>query len=98
MMQSYGRAQAWLVRKHGPFRLLHVVPLASLALGPALLTPPGVAAGALYFSIKGFKGGEVLAQYGMLMTTLGAWNLGFAKGILQWRIGRPMRANCAKTG
>lgn len=91
MMQSYGRAQAWLVRKHGPFRPLHLVPLASLVLVPALLTPAGAAAVALFFSRKGSTRSELPAQYGMLMTTLGAWNLGFAQGLLQRTIGRPAR-------
>jgi GT2 family glycosyltransferase len=102
MMRNYGRAQAYLVRKHGPFRPLHAEPLLALgALGaaPLLASPPLApltAAAALglpfaLFRLRGACGRRAAGQVALLYETLLWWNLGFAE---QWA-GRGMARRAA---
>jgi glycosyltransferase involved in cell wall biosynthesis len=95
MMRRYGRAQAYLVRKYGLFRLIHYVPFFTAALVGGLIALAiikivlfvGLSILALFFitliftlKTKSFKlGAYFLFLFFILLYN---WNLGFAKGII----------------
>lgn len=91
MMYSYGRVQAFLVKRSGFFRPLHYVPL---VVFPAVIF--GFFSGALLAGLSAAFTGFVLffyvknrnamtsLHYSILgMATLVAWNLGFANGLMR---------------
>ena len=93
MMKNYGRAQSCLMRKHGPFRAIHLVPLVSLAglsASPLLLCPPllpaslslAVAAPWTFFRLRGFSSLQALRNLRLFYATLLWWNVGFAEEML----------------
>ncbi len=93
MMRAYGRAQAYLIKKHGPFRPLHAVP-ALVGLGvlaaPMLALPPtlpfslaGLALGPwALFRLRGAPSGEAARNIPLLYAALVAWHAGFAFELL----------------
>lgn len=93
MMRSYGRAQGYLVRKHGPFRLLHGVPLALLGgamISPLLVVSPmapltiaSALGGPYAFFLKRGASPSAAGQFTkMLYLTIFWWNIGFASEFL----------------
>ena len=97
MMHDYGRVQGYLVKKYGPFRSLHYVPgivlmggvlwLLLIAHDPAtaaFIALAGFLASVLYvLAESGFRVGETITNYRLLLTTLLQWNAGFLKGIVR---------------
>jgi cellulose synthase/poly-beta-1,6-N-acetylglucosamine synthase-like glycosyltransferase len=84
MMRNYGRGHAHLVRLHGPTRLLHLMPLATLAtagLAPAAAVATAPAWIALRLRREPAAPAEVLALTAMLAQSLLAWHRGFAEGL-----------------
>jgi succinoglycan biosynthesis protein ExoA len=84
MMRNYGRGHAHLIRIHGPTRLLHVMPLATLAtagLAPAAAVATAPAWIALRLRHEPASPAEVLALTGLLARGLVAWHRGFAEGL-----------------
>jgi cellulose synthase/poly-beta-1,6-N-acetylglucosamine synthase-like glycosyltransferase len=84
MMRNYGRGHAHLIRLHGPTRLLHLMPLATLGTGglaPAL----AVAAAPAWLALRLRRDppglAEALALAGLLARGLVEWHRGFAEGL-----------------
>jgi GT2 family glycosyltransferase len=79
MMRGYGRGHAALVRLHGPTRLLHLMPLATVVT--AGLAPAGaVVIAPLWLRLRG-AGATASAQRGMLAAALWEWHVGFLEGL-----------------
>jgi len=100
MFRRYGEAQGWLVRRYGPFRRIHYVPVAVIAalvtlavlsavnawLALAVFLPWPLVAGWFYLSTTSLV--KSLQFTSLLVVTLACWNVGFFKGIVE---GRPAR-------
>ncbi|MEW6531399.1 MAG: glycosyltransferase [Thermodesulfobacteriota bacterium] len=92
MMERYGHCQGRLVRKYGPFRLLHYVPVGLVAsvgiltgllvvwpwAWPVLLIPPLGAL--LWFWLKTKRVQKALRFTRLLFLTFAIWHYGFAVG------------------
>ena len=96
MMKRYGWAQGWLVRKYGPFRLVHFMPLFLVAgltfLLNILRIDPFMAAGfltaALLFGFICFTFKSSSVKRGvtflyLLLILVFFWNLGFLQGVFE---------------
>jgi succinoglycan biosynthesis protein ExoA len=84
MMRNYGRGHAQLIALHGPTRLLHLMPLATLAtagLAPAAAVATAPAWMALRLRRDPPGPAEVAALAAMLAQALVAWHRGFAQGL-----------------
>ena len=98
MMRGYGLGHAALVRIHGPFRMIHLLPAVSVA-GVAFLGGTLVVSRAAFGALVG---GGLLAVWGalawrsrslpeglahalMLAGAVAAWNVGFAEGMATGR-------------
>jgi cellulose synthase/poly-beta-1,6-N-acetylglucosamine synthase-like glycosyltransferase len=84
MMRNYGRGHAQLVRLAGPSRLLHLMPLATLATGglapaAAVASAPAWLAWRLRHDPAGLA--EVPALTALLGRALVEWHRGFAEGL-----------------
>jgi len=79
MMRGYGRGHAALVRLHGPTRLLHLMPLATLLT--AGLAPAGAVVTAPLWLRLRCAGAAAPAHRGMLAAALWEWHLGFLEGL-----------------
>ena len=111
MMERYGRfSGGYLTRRHGFFRGISYLPLATAAAACAtaalyVASPPAGAAWVLglvvvlilFFWIKTEDLGQALACTGLLLVTLASWNLGFARGLVHFpdRGAMPQNALCA---
>lgn len=92
MMRNYGRAQAFLVRKHGPFRPLHAVPLvvtAGISVAPLLAGPLlplwamlGGVVPLVHFARRSGSARRAIRHTRFLYETLAWWNLGFAEELM----------------
>ena len=96
MMNRYGWAQGYLVKRYGGFRALHFEPLGLLLLflimlffagaGCFIAIPVFLIAGLflpyLFFLWKSRKPSRALIFTGLFIILLIEWNLGFGKGIL----------------
>ena len=91
MMERYGWCQAVLVRIHGPFRFLHLLPLLSAAAAGGavtllILAPPlgltlvasTLVAGYLALCLRS----RALVRPALAALVVGAWHCGFARGLL----------------
>ena len=91
MMFNYGRVQAVLMRKYGPFRFIHYVPFIllssamALVLTPVVLSIPFCAALFVlvwfYLVVKSKKISTGFSSLHMLAVMLVYWNTGFLKGL-----------------
>jgi glycosyltransferase involved in cell wall biosynthesis len=84
MMRNYGRGHAHFIRLHGPTRLVHLMPLATLVtagLAPAaaVATAPAWMAARLWRDPPAPR--EALALAAMLAQALVTWHRGFAEGL-----------------
>ncbi|MBI5481609.1 MAG: glycosyltransferase [Deltaproteobacteria bacterium] len=100
MMRNYGRGHAQLMRLHGATRLLHVMPL--LTLATAGLAPAAAVATApawLGWRLRREPGAfvEVPALTAMLAQSLIAWHRGFVEGLTGRSAIEPPRAPRALT-
>lgn len=99
MLYRYGRAQGYLVRKYGPFRRIHYVPIAVLT-GSALLigltwgNPAVLAVLAcawpclvLAFRLKTRSLSRAVQFTHLMLITLSSWNAGFVAGFVTRRAG-----------
>ncbi len=98
MMYRYGWAQAYLVRKYGPFRLIHYEPailiaLISFLMALALMSPlsalclciAGIAGTFGYFLFKTRSMEKSAAFLSLFFSLLFQWNRGFIQGIFSGR-------------
>lgn len=96
MMYRYGEAQAFLVKKYGPYRFIHFEPLALIVLALLWgimwrydkrwawgLMALGIVLSCIIITWR-TKGGLV-SNLVLLIYTLVGWNLGFLKGLLETR-------------
>ena len=84
MMRNYGRGHAHFIRLHGPTRLLHLMPLATLAsLGVAPAAAVATAPAWMALRLRHDPPGpaELAALTAMLAQALVAWHRGFAEGL-----------------
>lgn len=95
MMRRYGWAQAYLVKKYGLFRLIHLEPFILILLLVAILVP--LVFGKigfsfvisclflfppfLFFLIKTGSGARALSYYDLFLRLIWNWNIGFIKGL-----------------
>jgi len=105
MMFAYGRAQGFLVRRYGPFRLLHAVPWILLAgtvfcsfFGTAALASAGVTTGAVMYAFLLYRTKKPLQAVQLFVLSViavCAWHFGFFKELLFKRFRVIERAGAA---
>lgn len=89
MMFKYGKAQGWLVRKYGLFRLMHLIPIFTLIIlfllfYNAFLGITLILSGALFIFIKSsLQSYPPFLMSRFLFTTIFVWNAGFMQGVLK---------------
>jgi glycosyltransferase involved in cell wall biosynthesis len=95
MMRRYGWAQAYLVKKYGPFRLIHLEPfilisvlviilfsLISGKIGVSLfISCACLFVPFLFFLIKTRNCARALSYYDLFLRLIWNWNIGFIKGL-----------------